>query len=31
MRTTAVYCHVSKDFLQKIRNPLDVAYEKKEE
>ncbi len=30
LKTTAVYCHVSRDFLQKIRNPLDTAYEKKE-
>ncbi len=31
IKTTAVYYHVSQDFLQKIRNPLDAAYDKKEE
>ncbi len=30
LKTTAIYCQLSKDFLQRIRNPLDVAYEKKE-
>ena len=31
LKTTGIYCHLSPGYLQKVRNPLDCAYEKDEE
>ena len=31
LSTTAGYCHVSRDYLRKVRSPLDTLYEETDE